>query len=106
MSQLWLLLYYLFLVQTPERIEFSNMSGGVSDHEESFSQMDEDEWTDRNFGASAAELGSSDDDSSSDSRFIIYFLTKIIIHDFLLISRKCLLFINRHTVHCTLTTNQ
>ncbi|XP_063910591.1 F-actin-monooxygenase Mical isoform X3 [Zophobas morio] len=53
-------------VQTPERIEFANLSGvNPSDHEESLSQMDEDEWTDKNFGASAAELGSSDDESSS-----------------------------------------
>nr|CAI5821322.1 unnamed protein product [Callosobruchus analis] len=29
--------------------------------------MDEDEWTDRNFGASCAELGDSDDETSSDS---------------------------------------
>ncbi|KAF5303714.1 hypothetical protein FQR65_LT00858 [Abscondita terminalis] len=56
-------------VQTPERIEFSNLSAGhiSSDHEESLSQMDEDEWTDRNFGASTAEMYSSDEfeDSSS-----------------------------------------
>ncbi|XP_064215883.1 F-actin-monooxygenase Mical isoform X3 [Tribolium castaneum] len=52
-------------VRTPERVEFANLSGAASDHEESLSQMDEDEWTDKNFGASAAELGSSDDESSS-----------------------------------------
>ncbi|KAK5642466.1 hypothetical protein RI129_008633 [Pyrocoelia pectoralis] len=56
-------------VQTPERIEFSNLSAGhiSSDHDESLSQMDEDEWTDRNFGASTAEICSSDEyeDSSS-----------------------------------------
>ncbi|XP_034941558.1 F-actin-monooxygenase Mical [Chelonus insularis] len=53
--------------QTPERIEFENLAG-VSDAEEAHSQMDEDEWTDRNFGASAAEMGSSDDISDmSDS---------------------------------------
>jgi hypothetical protein len=53
-------------VRTPERVEFANLSGlNASDHEESLSQMDEDEWTDKNFGASAAELGSSDDESSS-----------------------------------------
>jgi len=33
----------------------------ISDLEEGHSQMDEDEWTDRNFGASTAEMGSSDD---------------------------------------------
>lgn len=54
-------------VQTPERIEFANLSAGniSSEHDEPPSQMDEDEWTDRNFGASAAELGSSEDESSS-----------------------------------------
>ncbi|XP_047356849.1 F-actin-monooxygenase Mical isoform X3 [Vespa velutina] len=53
--------------QTPERIEFENLAR-VSDTEEAHSQMDEDEWTDRNFGASAAEMGSSDDISDmSDS---------------------------------------
>ncbi|XP_012287376.1 F-actin-monooxygenase Mical isoform X2 [Orussus abietinus] len=53
--------------QTPERIEFENLAG-ISDAEEARSQMDEDEWTDRNFGASAAEMGSSDDISDmSDS---------------------------------------
>lgn len=52
--------------QTPERIEFDLSAGQASsDHEEPLSQMDEDEWTDRNFGASTAELGSSDDDDSS-----------------------------------------
>ncbi|XP_075230340.1 molecule interacting with CasL isoform X2 [Lycorma delicatula] len=56
---------------TPERVEFENLTGlGVSDEEEAMraaSEMDEDEWTDRNFGASAAE-GSSDDISDlSDS---------------------------------------
>ncbi|XP_033221459.1 F-actin-monooxygenase Mical isoform X2 [Belonocnema kinseyi] len=53
--------------QTPERIEFENLAR-ISDAEEAHSQMDEDEWTDRNFGASAAEMGSSDDISDmSDS---------------------------------------
>lgn len=46
--------------QTPERIEFENLAG-LSDAEEAHSQMDEDEWTDRNFGASTAEIGSSDE---------------------------------------------
>lgn len=49
--------------QTPERITFSNLAGAVgsSDQEDHPSEMDEDEWTDRNFGASAAECDSSDD---------------------------------------------
>lgn len=45
---------------TPERIEFENLAETASDLDEAPSEMDEDEWTDRNFGASAAE-GSSDD---------------------------------------------
>lgn len=56
--------------QTPERIEFENLAG-VLDPEEGHSQMDEDEWTDRNFGASTAELGSSDD--ISDMRQVIFY---------------------------------
>ncbi|XP_023714226.1 protein-methionine sulfoxide oxidase mical3a isoform X4 [Cryptotermes secundus] len=44
---------------TPERIEFENLTAAASDVEEAPSEMDEDEWTDRNFGASAVE-GSSD----------------------------------------------
>ena len=52
--------------QTPERIEFENLAG-ISDNEEAHSIMDEDEWTDRNFGPSAAEMGSSDD--ISDMRY-------------------------------------
>ena len=56
--------------QTPERIEFENLAG-ISDAEEPQSQMDEDEWTDRNFGASTAEMGSSDD--ISDMRQVISF---------------------------------
>ncbi|XP_012227464.2 uncharacterized protein Mical isoform X2 [Linepithema humile] len=46
--------------QTPERIEFENLAE-ISDPEEAHSQMDEDEWTDKNFGASTTEMGSSDD---------------------------------------------
>lgn len=49
--------------QTPERIEFENLAE-MSDPEEAHSQMDEDEWTDRNFGVSTAEMGSSDDISN------------------------------------------
>ena len=52
---------------TPERIEFENLTAAASDVEEAPSEMDEDEWTDRNFGASAAE-GSSD--SLSDLRLV------------------------------------
>ncbi|XP_049819876.1 F-actin-monooxygenase Mical isoform X3 [Aethina tumida] len=57
-------------VQTPERIEFANLSSGsvLSDNDEPLTQMDEDEWTDKNFGASCAELDDTDESSSySDS---------------------------------------
>lgn len=59
-------------MQTPERIEFSNLSTHMSsDQEDSLSQMDEDEWTDRNFGASTAEVCSSDnEEDSSSSRYV------------------------------------
>ncbi|XP_018580267.1 F-actin-monooxygenase Mical isoform X2 [Anoplophora glabripennis] len=54
-------------VETPERAEFANLSTGnaSSDQEESINQMDEDEWTDKNFGASCAEMEDSEDESSS-----------------------------------------
>lgn len=54
-------------VRTPERIEFANLSMEhvSSDQDESLSQMDEDEWTDKNFGASCAEVADSDEESSS-----------------------------------------
>jgi hypothetical protein len=56
---------------TPERIEFENLTAAASDIEEAPSEMDEDEWTDRNFGASTVE-GSSD--SLSDLRYILCIL--------------------------------
>lgn len=53
-------------MQTPERIEFANLSSGsvLSDNDEPLTQMDEDEWTDKNFGASCAELDDTDESSS------------------------------------------
>jgi len=39
---------------TPERVEFEN-SVDFASEEELLSEMDEDEWTDRNFGASKVE---------------------------------------------------
>lgn len=61
---------YFCPVQTPERIEFQNpLSGNISsEHDDPLSQIDEDEWTDRNFGASTAEIGSSDEEDSSSLR--------------------------------------
>jgi hypothetical protein len=56
---------------TPERIEFENLTAAASDIEEAPSEMDEDEWTDRNFGASTVE-GSND--SLSDIRYICILL--------------------------------
>jgi len=55
---------------TPERIEFENLTAAASDIEEAPSEMDEDEWTDRNFGPSTVE-GSSD--SLSDLRYVVLF---------------------------------
>jgi hypothetical protein len=56
---------------TPERVEFENLAGGGSDDEYSearpasgMAQMDEEAWTDHNFGASCAD-DSSDDNSGS-----------------------------------------
>ncbi|XP_046672413.1 F-actin-monooxygenase Mical isoform X4 [Homalodisca vitripennis] len=53
---------------TPERIEFENLSGvGETASDQEDSEMDEDEWTDRNFGASAAEASSDEASDLSDS---------------------------------------
>jgi hypothetical protein len=59
---------------TPERIEFENLTAAASDVEEVPNEMDEDEWTDRNFGASAVE-GSSD--SPSYLRYILCILHQV-----------------------------
>ncbi|XP_068242855.1 F-actin-monooxygenase Mical isoform X2 [Palaemon carinicauda] len=48
---------------TPERVEFENSMVEQSDEEE---YLSEEEWTDRNFGASANELDDSDGDDDSD----------------------------------------
>ena len=47
---------------TPERVEFEN-SVDFASEEELLSEMDEDEWTDRNFGASKVESNTSDEAS-------------------------------------------
>ncbi|XP_065222209.1 F-actin-monooxygenase Mical isoform X2 [Planococcus citri] len=54
---------------TPERVEFENLDIDKEDvGSTSRNEMDEDEWTDHNFGTSANELASSDDVSDiSDS---------------------------------------
>jgi len=56
---------------TPERVEFENLAGGGSDEEFSearpasgLAQMDEEAWTDHNFGVSCADE-SSDENSDS-----------------------------------------
>lgn len=47
---------------TPERVEFENLDIDKEDvGSTSRNEMDEDEWTDHNFGTSANELASSDD---------------------------------------------
>ncbi|XP_066979109.1 F-actin-monooxygenase Mical isoform X3 [Macrobrachium rosenbergii] len=48
---------------TPERVEFENSMVEQSDEEE---YLSEEEWTDRNFGASANELDDTDGDDDSD----------------------------------------
>lgn len=54
---------------TPERVEFENLDfDNEDDGNVSRNEMDEDEWTDHNFGTSANELASSDD--VSDLRFV------------------------------------
>ncbi|XP_059469420.1 F-actin-monooxygenase Mical isoform X2 [Neocloeon triangulifer] len=56
---------------TPERVEFENLAGGLSDEEGSvarpasgLAEMDEEAWTDHNFGVSCAD-DSSDSQSES-----------------------------------------
>lgn len=51
---------------TPERAEFENSVDQPSDGDE---YLSEDEWTDRNFGASANELDDSDNSDYSDLRY-------------------------------------
>lgn len=47
---------------TPERVEFENLEIDKEDTGSiSINEMDEEEWTDHNFGTSANELASSDD---------------------------------------------
>ena len=48
---------------TPERVEFENSLVEQGSDEEDY--LSEEEWTDRNFGASANEL--DDEDTSNDS---------------------------------------
>lgn len=61
--------------QTPERIEFEN-TDAMSDGEPSLEHIiDENEWTDRNFGTGTEESdndGSSSDDSESESNSDVY----------------------------------
>lgn len=53
---------------TPERAEFENSVDQPSDGDE---YLSEDEWTDRNFGASANELDDSDNSDYSDLRYVM-----------------------------------
>lgn len=58
---------------TPERVEFENLDfDNEDDGNVSRNEMDEDEWTDHNFGTSANELASSDD--VSDLRCVLLFV--------------------------------
>jgi len=47
---------------TPERVEFEN-SVECASEDDLLSEMDEDEWTDRNFGASNADNNTPDEAS-------------------------------------------
>lgn len=65
-------MYNVFILgQTPERIEFENADATLSDGEPSFHNIiDENEWTDRNFGtedsgSNLSDTTDSDDDSDS-----------------------------------------
>uniref|UniRef100_T1JBG6 Glucose-6-phosphate 1-dehydrogenase n=1 Tax=Strigamia maritima TaxID=126957 RepID=T1JBG6_STRMM len=49
---------------TPERAEFENSIVDQATEDETLSEMDEDEWTDRNFGTSATEFESTSEDES------------------------------------------
>ncbi|RXG73780.1 hypothetical protein Avbf_01490 [Armadillidium vulgare] len=51
---------------TPERVEFEN---SVIEHSDEEEYLSEEEWTDRNFGASANELDDDDDSDYSDLRY-------------------------------------
>lgn len=56
--------------ETPERIEFENADESISDGEVPMEVIDENEWTDRNFGTESDESEeetSSSDESESDS---------------------------------------
>ena len=57
--------------ETPERIEFENADESISDGEVPMEVIDENEWTDRNFGTESDEDSeeetSSSDESESDS---------------------------------------
>ncbi|XP_053694441.1 F-actin-monooxygenase Mical isoform X2 [Sabethes cyaneus] len=60
--------------ETPERIEFENADESISDSEAAMEVIDENEWTDRNFGTESDEsdedMSSSDEsDSESDSDY-------------------------------------
>lgn len=51
-----------FLGITPERVEFENTLDLTSE-EELLSEIDEDDWTERNFGNSASDYDSTDQES-------------------------------------------
>lgn len=64
---------------TPERVGFENLDIDKEDDSNiSRNEMDEDEWTDHNFGTSANELASSDD--ISDLRFFFKYIILCILY--------------------------
>lgn len=52
---------------TPERVEFENSIADEAAKDDQLSEIDEDEWTDHNFGNSI-HSGTEDEASSLDSR--------------------------------------
>lgn len=50
---------------TPERAEFENSIADEAAKEDQLSEIDEDEWTDRNFGSSIHTGSGSEDEASS-----------------------------------------
>lgn len=57
---------------TPERVEFENSIADEATKEDHLSEIDEDEWTDHNFGNSV-HSGTEDEASSLDSRLFLHF---------------------------------
>ena len=60
---------------TPERVEFENSLDQGNDEED---YLSEDEWTDRNFGASANELDDTSNDDSEEDDYSARFVCNVV----------------------------